>query len=66
MYIGVSKDRALHALSVVKKMKELAEDIRPDDLEFAQCSFQVSCTIQAMSIQVKCSDRAPPRQVETY
>jgi len=39
MYIGVSKDRALHALSVAKKMKELAEDIRPDDLEFTQCSF---------------------------
>ena len=57
MYIGVSKDRALHALSVAKKMKELAEDIRPDDLEFTQCSFQVSCTIQAMSIIVTVQER---------
>lgn len=41
MYIGVSKDRALHALSVAKKMKELAEDIRPGDLEFAQDMFSL-------------------------
>lgn len=41
MFIGVSKDRALHSLSVAQKMKELAQEQCPGDIEFAQDMFSL-------------------------